>query len=299
MPKKNKNEITQYKNEVNGIPMRNWTAEEMNIFFAILTQMKDRKLEEIVFNKYQLQELIDYTGEHDKRFSETMQALGEKIQSLTYYESTSNSFLMMPLFTLFKSEWTDDLSDVKVTVAVNPKFEYILNGWKENHWTKFLYDEFLQIDSTYAKTLFRLLKQWRTKGKREFSIHEFRLLMDIPDSYIVGMITKRIVTKSVKDLQPYFSGLKVKIVKSNKRGSPVIAYDFTWEPEQTEVYTPAKFHHTQKKKAFTERPYDHESVVAQQQKAIEEMFGKDFDFSIEKLKLEAQEQLKNSDKVNE
>ena len=289
MPKKNKNEITQYKNEVNGIPMRNWTAEEMNIFFAILTQMKDRKLEEIVFNKYQLQELIDYTGEHDKRFSETMQALGKKIQSLTYYESTSNSFLMMPLFLLFKSEWKTDLSDVKLTVAVNPKFEYILNGWKENHWTKFMYDEFLQIDSTYSKTLFRLLKQWRTKGKREFSIHEFRLLMDIPNSYSTGMITKRIVTKSVKDLQPYFSGLKVKIVKSNKRGSPVIAYEFTWEEEQTEVYTPNKFKPKQKKKAFTERPYDHESVVAQQQRDIEEMFGKDFNFDIEKLK---QEQLK-------
>ena len=263
MPEKNKNKITQYKNEVNGIPMRNWTAEEMNVFFAILTQMKDRKLEEIVFDKYQLQELIDYTGEHDKRFSETMQALGKKIQSLTYYESTSNSFLMMPLFLLFKSEWKTDLSDVKLTVAVNPKFEYILNGWKENHWTKFMYDEFLKIESTYSKTLFRLLKQWRTKGKREFSIHEFRLLMDIPDSYVVGMITKRIVEKSVKDLQPYFSGLKVKIVKSNKQGNPVIAYEFTWEAEQTEEYDPNKFNKPKFRKNsgvhdYQERKYDEE-----------------------------------------
>lgn len=263
MPEKNKNKITQYKNEVNGIPMRNWTAEEMNVFFAILTQMKDRKLEEIVFDKYQLQELIDYTGEHDKRFSETMQALGKKIQSLTYYESTSNSFLMMPLFLLFKSEWKTDLSDVKLTVAVNPKFEYILNGWKENHWTKFMYDEFLKIESTYSKTLFRLLKQWRTKGKREFSIQEFRLLMDIPDSYVVGMITKRIVEKSVKDLQPYFSGLKVKIVKSNKQGNPVIAYEFTWEAEQTEEYDPNKFNKPKFRKNsgvhdYQERKYDEE-----------------------------------------
>lgn len=289
---KSKNEITQYKNEVNGIPMRSWTAEEMNVFFAILTQMKDKKLEEIVFDKYQLQELIDYTNHHNKRFSDTMKSLSKKIQSLTYYESTSNSFLMMPLFLLFKSEWKTDLSDVKLTVAVNPKFEYILNGWKENHWTKFMYDEFLQIDSTYSKTLFRLLKQWRTKGKREFSIHEFRLLMDIPNSYSTGMINTRIVTKSVKDLQPYFSELKVKIVKSNKHGSPVIAYEFTWKEEQTEVYTPNKFKPKQKKKFFTERPYDHESVVAQQQRDIEQIFGKNFDFSIEKLKLDTQEQLK-------
>lgn len=264
MPEKNKNKITQYKNEVNGIPMRNWTAEEMNIFFAILTQIRDKGTRKLEFDKYQLQELIDYTGKYDKRFSETMQALGKKIQSLTYYESTSNSFLMMPLFTLFKSEWTDDLSVVKLIVAVNPDFEYILNGWKENHWTKFIYDEFLKIESTYSKTLFRLLKQWRTKGKREFSIHEFKRLMDIPDSYVVGMITKRIVTKSVKDLQPYFSGLKVKIVKSNKQGNPVIAYEFTWEAEQTEEYDPNKFNKPKFNKKnigvhdYQERKYDEE-----------------------------------------
>lgn len=290
--KKQYKAVTQYKNEINGIPMRNWTAEEMNVFFAILTQMKDKKLEEIVFDKTQLQEIIEFAGKYNKRFYEVMENLVKKVGSLTYYESTSNSFLMMPLFLLFKSEWKTDLSDVKLTVAVNPKFEYILNGWQENHWTKFMYDEFLQIDSTYSKTLFRLLKQWRSKGKREFSIQEFRLLMDIPDSYVVGVISKQIVEKSVKDLQPYFSELKVKIVKSNKRGNPVIAYEFTWEPEQTEVYTPNKFKPKQKKKFFTERPYDHESVIAQQQKDIEAMFGKDFTFDIEKLKLEAQEQLK-------
>ena len=33
--------VTKYKNEVNTIPMREWTVEEMNFFFAILTQLKD------------------------------------------------------------------------------------------------------------------------------------------------------------------------------------------------------------------------------------------------------------------
>lgn len=262
MPTKNKNEVTQYKNEVNGIPMRSWTAEEMNIFFAILTQMRDKGTRKLEFDKYQLQELIDYTHHHNKLFSNTMQSLGKKIQSLTYYESTSNSFLMMPLFTLFKSQWKADLSDVKLTVAVNPDFEYILNGWQESHWTKFMYDEFLQIESTYSKTLFRLLKQWRTKGKREFSIQEFRLLMDIPDSYSLGMINTRIVAKSVKDLQPYFSGLKVKIVKSNKRGNPVVGYEFTWQAEETEAYEHNKFNKPKFNKKnsgvhdYQERKYD-------------------------------------------
>lgn len=46
---------------------------------------------------------------------------------------------------------------------MNEEFEYILNKWNEGNWTQFMLDEFIHIKSTYSKTLFRLLKQWRKK----------------------------------------------------------------------------------------------------------------------------------------
>ena len=87
--------------------------------------------------------------------------------------------------------------------------------------------------------------------------------MDIPDSYSLGMINTRIVAKSVKDLQPYFSGLKVKIVKSNKRGNPVVGYEFTWQAEETEAYEHNKFNKPKFRKNsgvhdYQERKYDEE-----------------------------------------
>lgn len=54
--KKNK-EITQYKNQVNSIPMRKRTAEEMNFFFAVLTKLRDEGTKEFVMDKYELAEL--------------------------------------------------------------------------------------------------------------------------------------------------------------------------------------------------------------------------------------------------
>ena len=102
-------------------------------------------------------------------------------------------------------------------------------------------NEFTAIQSTYSKSLFRLLKQWRTKGVREFSIDEFKQLMDVPKSYSSGMITSRIINNSVEDLQPYFKDLKVKILKSNSRGTPIIGFKFTWKPEKTGKWVDSKY----------------------------------------------------------
>ena len=242
------NKVTRYKNEVNSIPMRKWSIEEMNFFFAILTKLRDEGTREIVFGKYELADLANYTITHNKRYHKVMEELGKNVSGLQYWEKTNNSFMSMPLFTRFLATWSDDLSKLEVKVKANEDFEYILNSWEEGSWTQFMLNEFTEIQSTYSKSLFRLLKQWRTKGVREFTVDEFKQLMDVPKSYSTGMINKRIVTNSVKDLQPYFKKLKVKVLKSNARGTPIIGFKFTWKPETTEKWIPNKYKKRSKKK---------------------------------------------------
>lgn len=240
--------VTRYKNEVNSIPMRKWSIEEMNFFFAILTKLRDEGTREIVFGKYELADLANYTITHNKRYHKVMEELGKNVSGLQYWEKTNNSFMSMPLFTRFIATWSDDLSKLEVKVKANEDFEYILNSWEEGNWTQFMLNEFTEIQSTYSKSLFRLLKQWRTKGVREFTVDEFKQLMDVPKSYSTGMINKRIVTNSVKDLQPYFKKLKVNILKSNARGTPIIGFKFTWKPETTEKWIPNKYKKRSNKK---------------------------------------------------
>ena len=44
--------------------------------------------------------------------------------------------------------------------------------------------EFTSLSSKYSKTLYRLLKQWRTQGEYIFhDIADFREKMDIPESF--------------------------------------------------------------------------------------------------------------------
>ena len=240
------NQVTRFKNEVNHIPMRRWSAEEMNFFFAVLTRMRDEDTNLVIMDKYELAELANYTITYNKLYENTMTNLASKVGDLKYWKQSSNSLVTMPLFTFFEANWTDDLSEMTVEIEVNKRFEYILNEWNEGSWTQFMLDEFTEIQSTYSKSLFRLLKQWRTKGVREFSIDEFKQLMDVPKSYSSGMITSRIINNAVEDLQPYFKDLKVKILKSNSRGTPIIGFKFTWKPEKTGTWIPDKYQQPKK-----------------------------------------------------
>lgn len=284
-------QVTQYKNQVNTIPMRNWTAEEMNFFFAVLTKLRDEGTKEIVMDKYQLAELAQYSVTHNKRYRDTIKSLVDKIGTLTYIEETKNSYESMPLFLKFKATWEDDLTNMQLILKVNPDFEYILNRWNEGNWTKFLLEEFIKIESTYSKTLFRLLKQWKTVGKREFTLDEFKKLMDIPKSYQNGIINHRIINNSIKDLEPHFKDLKVKTIKANTRGNPVIGYKFTWDPEQTNAWEQDKFNKIpSKKQSYKKKPYRSKNGKAEAKEFAERARKKRFARMMEEQRKEEQGQ---------
>ena len=234
------NEVVKHHNDLNTVIMRKWTAEEMNFFFAIIAKARDKGTSDLVFDKYQLAELANYSIEHNKRFYDTMDSLANNITQLRYIEKTSKSIEYMPLFTRFRVDWEEDLSDMQAQVSVSPHFEYILNRLSAN-FTQYELQEFTAIRSTYAKTAYRLLKQWRTVGRKEFKIDEFKLLLDMPSSYKSSEIDRAVITPILKQLSPYFEDLKVKKIKSKKRGNPVLSYEFTWKKEVTGTYEQGKF----------------------------------------------------------
>ena len=234
------NEVVKHHNDLNTVIMRKWTAEEMNFFFAIIAKARDKGTSDLVFDKYQLAELANYSIQHNKRFYDTMDSLANNITQLRYIEKTKNSIEYMPLFTWFRVDWEEDLSDMKAEVSVSPRFDYILNRLSAN-FTQYELQEFTTIRSTYAKTAYRLLKQWRTVGRKEFKIDEFKLLLDMPTSYKSCHIDRLVLKPILEQLSPYFEDLKVKKIKSKKRGNPVLAYEFTWKKEVTGTYDPDKF----------------------------------------------------------
>lgn len=234
------NLVTRYRNELNSVPMRNWTSDEQDFFFAVVTQARDKGTQLIKFTQEDLKILTGYTDRNKSRFLNTLMSLENKIFEMRYTESTSNSRKTMLLFQEFETKWSDDLSDIVLEVAVTKNFDYIINRL-ESQFTQFELKQFTNIRSTYAKEMFKKLKQWRTVGKVEFSINDFREMLQVPKSYRATDINQVVLKPIKEELSHYFKKLKVKAIKSNKRGNPIISYKFTFQPEKTGKWLEDKY----------------------------------------------------------
>lgn len=239
------NEITRYRNEINTIPMRKWTAEEQDFFFALITEARDKGTQLLIFDKDDLKALADYSDRNNKRFIDIVESLGKKIAGMNYYEKKKNSFKIMNLFQRFEVEWSEDYSQMHAEVRVSEDFEYILNKLDAN-FTQFELKQFTNIRSTYAKEMFKNLKQWRKVGKKEYPVDVFKAMLQIPKSYRATDINQVVLKPIKEELSQYFIGLKVKPIKARKRGNPIISYEFTWQAEKTGKWKDNKYRKNKK-----------------------------------------------------
>ncbi|MDU0882007.1 MAG: RepB family plasmid replication initiator protein, partial [Streptococcus salivarius] len=201
---------------------------------------KEQGLKKLVFDTDELKSLASSSRKY--RWEETITTAVKKIGQLTYFEQTERKFRVMTLFEIFEV----DLEKRTIEVKVSANFDYILNKL-ETHFTRYELEEFTSIRSTYAKTMYRILKQWRTLGKKEFAIEDLKRILDMPTSYKSSEIDRAVIKPIIQQLSPYFEDLKVKKIKSNKRGNPVLGYEFTWNAEKSESYDPNKFNKPKQK----------------------------------------------------
>lgn len=230
------NEIVKYHNDLNSVSFRSWSSEEMNLFFTVIAKIRNKGTETIILETDELKELTQFADKHHKRWEEVMVKAGKKVMNLKYYETSGRSFSIMNLF----QEFTVNPDEQVIVVSATARFEYIINQIQAN-FTSYELEEFVNLQSTYSKTAYRLLKQWRTIGKKEFKIENFKRMMDMPDYYTPSHIDRLALKPIMKELPQFFKELKVKKVKSNKQGNPVLAYEFTWSPEHTGEWVEGKF----------------------------------------------------------
>lgn len=237
-----KEELVKYHNDLNSLSMRNWSAEEMDLFFSVITKIRDKGTTLVTLDVDELKVLTG-TETRNSYWFNMLDEFSEKAIQLHYREQTKHSKAIYNLFGSFKF----NLADRSLRVSVTNDFEYIVNKLTAN-FTVYELAEFTSLKSTYAKTMYRILKQWKSLGEKEFKIEQFRELLDIPKSYTANNISQRVINPIQKELPQYFDNLKVKAIKRNTKGTPVIAYKFTWEPQNPSQikYVPGKY--TQKKK---------------------------------------------------
>ena len=220
------NEIVKYENRLNHIPLRKFNSREMNLFFSIASRVREKGTDEITFSFHDLKKLSGYT-ERGEQFIKDLSSTYDKLLNINAWNDDGNTLTKFVAFT----KYSIIRDKQRVIISVNPEFKGLFNQLK--NWTRFNLEQFTNLDSTYSKTMFRLLKQYRTQGWAEFSKETFFDLLDIPKSYwnSPSNIDKFILKPIKEELTPLFKGLTMCKKYGKGRGKPVIGYRFTWKAE--------------------------------------------------------------------
>ena len=227
------NEIIKYDPELNTIPLRKFTPGEMNLFFSIVSRMRDKGDETVRFSFDQLKELSAYKPTANNRFIDDIESTYQKILGLRFGRRSKDG-LHREFFVMFTEfEINGQADNPYVDIKIYPKAIKLLNELES--WVRYALSEFRDLKSSYAKTMFRLLKQFRTTGYAYFSVADFNELLDVPKSYKSSNINQSVLKPIKEELTPLFRGLTVRKKYGKGRGKPVIGYSFTWKSEKKDA----------------------------------------------------------------
>lgn len=253
---KSMSDIVKYHNDFNKIKLPSFSEQEQNMLFGILTKIKEKKLGENV--NFTSKELLKFSTENltNKALDDVIVTLRDKFFKADFtilIEDKERDLIGKEIINLFQSfklwypsgdyEYTNLQ---RIELSVNPHFEYLINQLTAN-FTAFELSEFIALSGKYTKTLYRLLKQYRTTGKAYFEWEEFCRVMDIPQDYRQSEIDKRIIKPALKELTKErtlfdqvripFKNLAYKKEKTagRGRGGKVSGIVFTFKPENIKM----------------------------------------------------------------
>jgi len=216
----------KYNNDLNTIPFRDFNATELDLFFTICSSVKEKGQEIIVFDFDTLKELSKYESSSIDRFVSDLQSTYSKLLKLSFTLDDGDvieSFTLFNRYKIIRSERT-------VEIQVHENFHYLLNDLHIGNYTRYELKEFTSLKSTYSKSIYRLLKQFKGTGLWKVSVIEFRRLLSVPKSYRMGNIDQQILKPAINELKPYFEGLNIKKIKANK-GNRIEFFEFRFKQQ--------------------------------------------------------------------
>ncbi|WP_141679886.1 replication initiation protein [Enterococcus faecium] len=210
----------QYHNTVNNIAFKKFSNVEIDVFFAICSQLEEKGSDEVSLSFRQLKELSNLNMMTDSSLVKVLRSLYKKMATLYFYRLSEDG--SETCFVIFK-EYSIDTSKSNIAIKTNAEYMYLLNDLTSN-FTIFEMKEFTSLRSKYSKSIYRLLKQ-SNLGKQVINIDEFRKLLAVPKSYKMTNIDKKILEPVCEELSIYFDEMSITKVKT---GKSIVAFEFTW-----------------------------------------------------------------------
>lgn len=223
------NEIVKFDNYMNKISFKRFKAVEFDLLMTLCGKLRDKDTNIITFSFSELKKLSGDTKHSNKDYINSLKSMNRKLMEIICEIEMDGKIIMFVLFPTFEI----DSINQTLTVCVNERFKFILNEITKN-FTRFDLKEFIKLESKYSKTLYRLLKQYKTTGRYEVGIDDFKEKMDSPKTYTNKQFMQNIVNPALEELKSKncFQNLVCTVKYAQKRGKPVVGYLFTFELEK-------------------------------------------------------------------
>ena len=212
------NKIVRYSNEFNKIALRGFDKKHLNVFFAILSQIKEKGDNEVHLSLERLLELTKWNPSNKKGFMKTLTYVVRKLAPLNIVYEDEDEIALINMFSKFVIN--KHLQDL--TVKLNEDSIDILNNFS-GKFTRWEYEEYLGFKSSYSKEFFRRMRQYscRDKEKHKFwwevSLEEFKKLLSIPENMTASNIRIRVLDLIMEELGEKYQ-LEIDII-TKSRGS--------------------------------------------------------------------------------
>lgn len=230
-------EIVKYDNTINSLKFKNFTQKDFDFFLAICSKVSEKGNVQVALSFQELRELTNYKETDRNRMSSDLDRMFQKLLRIVYRYEDEESITMFNLFSKYKILKTRDELQVRVTEEFLP----LLNNL-ESRFTRFELREIVGLTSKHSKTLYRILKQWRTQGKTQiFTLEELKNYFDCNDNMEFKFFQRDILKVAIEEINTkgYFKNLQIIVNREErKRGKPIKNILFSFEKEETKKKTP-------------------------------------------------------------
>lgn len=226
-------DFAKYHNTLNNLAMDNFTSKELDIFWAVVTQLRDSNTNKVVFSYAELMELIKPSNKSPQILTDHLERMMRDLMSLSVIEKDgrkTKGFTAIP-------EWLADGEKRTLTVEIGHSFKPYINQLAAN-FTRFSLDDYVKLKSKYAKKLFVHLMQYRTTGVYFVTKDQLYALLALTKNYRrnSSIVDTKVLEPAVKELSKYFTRLTYKKYDregkvADGKGQRVWQYRFTFEPE--------------------------------------------------------------------
>lgn len=225
-----KTDIVKYNNVLNKLNMGKLEEKELELFFALCLELKNKETDEVFINITDFKNKYNM-GRSNQRFEKYMEIVLEKFLETKMVIKTAKTLELGNFFRKFKLEFETNT----LYVQLDNDYKFILNNLVEMY-TQFSFKQYQELKSKYAKRLMPKLCQWQGTKKIEYKKDDLFEILGVTENYKkdLGNFRKRILKPATDELKKVFYNLKVTPLK---RSAKIDGYSFVWsnKPKEIEV----------------------------------------------------------------